>query len=324
MGNPEHLEILRQGVDVWNKWREDNPKLKPNLEKAMLRKMNLKGAYLQKTNLQKTNLRYSDLGDSNISQSDLSKSDLFKSNLRDTDLRATRLCFSNLSNADLRRSLLDGADFSNSFVGWTVFGDVDLGNVVGLDKVHHHGPSTIGLDTVYRSKGKIPPKFLRRAGVLEIFIDFISSFTDKALEYYSCFISYSSKNQDFVERIHADLQNEGVRCWFAPKDLKTGDKIRQRIDESILIHDKLLLVLSEQSINSKWVEKEVETAFEKESPKKTVLFPLRLDNTVMETDQAWAADIRRTRHIGDFTIWKDHNAYKKAFKRLLRDLKAEG
>ena len=52
-------------------------------------------------------------------------------------------------------------------------------------------------------------------------------------------------------------------------------------------------------------------------------FPIRLDDAVMETDQAWAADIRRTRHIGDFRNWKDHDAYQNAFARLLRDLKAE-
>ena len=44
----------------------------------------------------------------------------------------------------------------------------------------------------------------------------------------------------------------------------------------------------------------------------------------METNEAWAADIRRTRHIGDFSRWKDHDAYQSAFERLLRDLKAEG
>jgi len=44
----------------------------------------------------------------------------------------------------------------------------------------------------------------------------------------------------------------------------------------------------------------------------------------MDTDQAWAASLRRTRHIGDFTCWKDHDAFKKAFERLLRDLKSSG
>ena len=76
--------------------------------------------------------------------------------------------------------------------------------------------------------------------------------------------------------------------------------------------------------NSKWVEKEVETAFDKEISGHTVLFPIRLDYAVMETDRAWAADIRRTRHIGDLHHWKDRDAYQKAFDRLLRDLRAEG
>ncbi|MBU2468444.1 MAG: hypothetical protein KKC78_07340, partial [Proteobacteria bacterium] len=55
--------------------------------------------------------------------------------------------------------------------------------------------------------------------------------------------------------------------------------------------------------------------------KKTVLFPIRLDDAVMDTNKAWAAKVRQ-RHIGDFTDWKNHDSYKKAFDRLIRDLKA--
>ena len=164
---------------------------------------------------------------------------------------------------------------------------------------------------------------MRGCGVPDAMIAYIGSLVGKAIEYYSCFISYSSKDQECAERLHADLQAKGVRCWFAPEDLKIGDKFRTRIDEAIRYYDKLLLVLSEHSVNSKWVEKEVETAFDKETPDHTVLFPIRLDDAVMKTDRAWAADIRRTRHIGDFCCWKDHDAYQKAFERLLRDLKAE-
>ena len=46
--------------------------------------------------------------------------------------------------------------------------------------------------------------------------------------------------------------------------MKIGDKIRDRIDQSIRLHDKLLLVLSEHSINSEWVEDEVDAAYEQE------------------------------------------------------------
>jgi len=178
--------------------------------------------------------------------------------------------------------------------------------------------------TLVRS-GPLPEAFLKGCGLSDDFIQQIPFlFWEKAaFEFYSCFISYSTKDKDFAERLHADLQNNGVRCWFAPEDLKIGDKFRQRIDETIRIHDKLLLILSQNSLNSAWVETEVETAFEKERRgSRTVLFPIRLDEQVMETDRAWAADVRRTRHIGDFTHWKHHHRYQQAFQRLLRDLKA--
>lgn len=90
------------------------------------------------------------------------------------------------------------------------------------------------------------------------------------------------------------------------------------------MHDKLLLVLSKHSVQSEWVEKEVETAMEQErKQKRAVLFPVMLDNSVMKIESGGSADIRRSRNIGDFRKWKDHDAYQKAFNRLLRDLKAE-
>jgi hypothetical protein len=48
------------------------------------------------------------------------------------------------------------------------------------------------------------------------------------------------------------------------------------------------------------VEREVELAFERERlpPQMLVLFPIRLDDTVMQTQTAWASDIRRMRFIG--------------------------
>jgi hypothetical protein len=56
--------------------------------------------------------------------------------------------------------------------------------------------------------------------------------------------------------------------------------------------------------------------------KSLVLFPVCSDHAVTDTDAAWAASIRRQRHIGNFSKWKDHDPYQKAFGRLLKDLKA--
>lgn len=243
-------------------------------------------------------------------------------NLGEANLKGAYLGRVDLSGADL-----NGVDLTETVCSDTTFADVSFTQVKGLKTIKHMGPSTIGIDTIYRSGGNIPEAFLRGAGVPDNFIAYIKSLTDQAFEFYSCFICYSSKDQAFAERLHADLQSKGVRCWFAPEDMKIGDKLRSTIDHSIRLHDKLLLILSENSIDSNWVESEVETALEEEKKRQlqqqTVLFPIRLDNTVMETNQAWAATIRRQRHIGDFTDWKEHDSYKRAFDKLLQDLKGK-
>lgn len=209
-------------------------------------------------------------------------------------------------------------------LGGTKFGDSDLSRVKNLKTAKHKGPSTIGIDAIYLSHGKIPDVFLRGAGVPEPFIVQMKALVAAMapIQFYSCFISYSAKDQKFANRLHADLESKNVRCWFAPEDLKTGDEFRMKIDEAIRTYDKLLLVLSENSVKSTWVEKEVETAFEKEKKQgRTVLFPIRLDEAVMGTEETWAADIRRMRHIGDFREWKNHDKYKKSFDRLIQDLR---
>jgi hypothetical protein len=246
---------------------------------------------------------------------------LICASLQDTNFSCADLRETDLSSTDLRN-----ANFAHAKVGWTNFNTVDLSCAKGLETVDHLGPSSIGIDTIYRSEGQIPEGFLRKAGVPETFITYLYALVESMspIDFYTCFISYSSKNQIFAERLYVDLQSRGVRCWFAPEDLKTGDKIRPRIDESIRLYDKLLLVLSEHSVASQWVEQEVETALAKERKEnQTVLFPIRLDKTVMNVEVGWSALIRNTRSIGDFTRWKHHDTYQKALDRLLQDLKAE-
>lgn len=150
------------------------------------------------------------------------------------------------------------------------------------------------------------------------------SLVTNPIQFYSCYMSYSSKDQIFAERLYADMQSKGVRCWFSPEDMKIGANIRNGIDESIRVNDKLLLVLSKTSVKSQSVEQEVETALAKEREQgHTVLFPIRLDDAVMQVSTGWPAYLRNTRNIGNFTHWKDHDSYQKSFDRLLRDLKAD-
>ncbi|MCI0486656.1 MAG: toll/interleukin-1 receptor domain-containing protein [Blastocatellia bacterium] len=305
-----------------------------NLFSANLSYANLRGAHLDDADLSYARLIGADLRailananfiGADLSRANLSGADLIGVKFIGADLSRALLSYADFNRANLSGALLSGTDFNEAAIFYTVFADNDLSQVKGLETVKHIGPSHISIDTIYKSRGEIPEAFLRGCGVPDNFITYMRSLTGKAFEFYSCFISYSSKNHDFAERLYADLQNKGVRCWFAPEDLKIGEKIRVGIDESIRMHDKLLLVLSKHSVESEWVEQEVETALSKErEQKRLVLFPIRLDDSVMKINAGWPALIKNSRNIGDFKKWKDHDAYRQAFERLIRDLKAEG
>jgi hypothetical protein len=200
-----------------------------------------------------------------------------------------------------------------------------LAETKGLESCEHIGPSSIGIDTFLASEGSIPEIFLRGCDVPDQFITYARSLVTNPIEFCSCFISYSSSDQAFAERLHADLLAKNLRCWFAPEDLKIGDRFQERIEESIRLFDKVMIVLSDASMKSRWVEREVNAAREREDcENRTVLFPIRIDDAVMEATQPWAADIRRSRHIGNFNGWKDGDSYQREFERLLRDLEAKG
>jgi hypothetical protein len=168
--------------------------------------------------------------------------------------------------------------------------------------------------------GSLSIAFLRGVGLPDNLIEYLPSLLNAAIQY----ISYSSKDEDFAKRLHADLQNNGVRCWFAPHDMPIGAKIIDALDEAIRLRDKVLLILSEGAIASDWVEGEVTRALDEERTRKqVVLFPVRIDDAVMQTSEGWARLLRGQRNIGDFTAWKEHDRYQKGFERLMRDLRVD-
>jgi hypothetical protein len=338
MADEEHLTILKQGVKVWNAWRNTNTSIRPDLIGASLDGTNLSLANFGGAEYSLTHYAIADggerhLGIGNYAAANLYRANLTKANLRGAVFIGAYLGEANLSGADLTTAWLTGANLAGADLTGatlaeaglfeTVFADANLSNCIGLGSCRHIGPSIIDHRTLQRS-GPLPLAFLRGVGLPDNLIDYLPSLLNQPIQMYSCFISYSSKDEAFAQRLHADLQNKGVRCWFAPEDIKIGDRIADTIDTAIRLRDKLLLVLSETSMTSAWVAKEVHTALvEEEQHGRPVLFPIRVDDAVMDTTEQWAHDIKRTRHIGNFTRWKEHDAYSKALDRLLRDLRVE-
>ena len=247
------------------------------------------------------------------------------------DLSGANLSGANLSGANLRRAflraadlsvaILSGTDFSGSVFSRTILGNTDFSKAVGLRDCMHMSSSTIDFRTLSLSRN-LPDTFLRGCGLPDQLIGYLPSLRGDAIQFYSCFISYSSKDQMFADRLHADLQNAGVRCWFAPHDLPIGAKTWDAIDEAIKLRDKLLVILSEASIGSDWVEDEVTKAYAEERDRKTtVLFPVCLDTVVMTTPEPWARKLRDQRNVGNFEQWENPTKYSASLQRLLRDLK---
>ena len=77
-------------------------------------------------------------------------------------------------------------------------------------------------------------------------------------------IPITRHDQKFAKRLHVDLQAKGVRCCFAPHDIKGGRKIHEQIDDAIRPHDRLMLILSEHSRSSEWVKTEIVKARKRE------------------------------------------------------------
>ena len=373
MADPKHVKILKKGAGAWNKWRDSHAKTRPDLSDAnlsyanlsyanligakltgadlrgadlrgaSLRGANLIGAKLTDANLLivnlcGANLRGANLSNANFSIADLTGAKLIGAKITGADFSGTILTSAiltgaNLSYANLSRAYLSGATFDGAHFHSTVLTDTDLSLAQDLSLAKHEGPSSIGIDTLYRSRGQIPEDFLRGCGVPESFITQAKALigAEEGIQFYSCFISYSTKDDEFARRLHSRLQQANIRVWFAPHDIQGGRKLHEQIDEAIRVYDKLLILLSPNSLQSNWVMTELRKA--RKAERKTgqrKLFPVGLVDypTLQEWEcfdadggQDLAVEVREY-YIPDFTNWKDHDKFEAAFDRLLKDLRA--
>lgn len=321
-------------MKIWNRWQKRHSNIYPDLRNVdlsatqlsfvQLPRADLYAANLRNTLLCNSNLRYTDLSHADLSYANLSHADLSHADLTSANLSDTNLYYANLNDAIFRETVLSNTNLSHALLRNTTFANVDLSTSIGLDTAYHHGSSTIGLDTLSRSKGNISAAFLRGVKVHENMLTSISESGIAAFDYFTCFISYASEDLVFAQKLHDALQREGVWCWFAPYSLRGGDYFRARIDRAIKQCDKLLFIFSQHSLASEWVRYEVELARQKERKHKStgVIVPICLDTTLLDKP-GWAAFISSKRHVRRFENWKQFHAYQQALQLLLLDLQME-
>jgi uncharacterized protein YjbI with pentapeptide repeats len=143
MANPEHLAILKQGVDVWTKWRIDNPKIKPDLSyldfedkifsgvdfsNVALSESKFINSNLVEVNFEGAILNYSNFQGSDLSESRFNESDLCGSNLSRTNLREVNFQGANLKKVDFHKTDLSGIDFIKNDLSGANLNEADLSN----------------------------------------------------------------------------------------------------------------------------------------------------------------------------------------------------
>jgi len=319
MADQEQLEILKQGVKVWNKWRIENPNIEINLSNADLlsanllafnfRDANLIGSSLVGTNLYKTNLRGANLKKANLSNANIIGTYLFNANLNNTKLSNAKIRNTFLVNADLTGAQLDGtvfidtnlnhANLSGVYLDTTLFARVDLSNPYGLEKINHRSSSVISTDTLQLSQGEIPEVFLRGCGLSDWEIESAKLYKpglsnqeinniiykifdlrgSQSLQISPLFISYSHADTPFIEKLEAYLLVKGIRFW---RDIHnaTAGRLEAQIDRAMRQNPSVLLVLSKNSTTSDWVVHEALLARQLEKEiGRDVLCPIALDDS---------------------------------------------
>lgn len=343
MANEEQLAILKQGVEAWNNWRKknENVNVKIDLEGAELGEAELGGADLSDAHLRGAYLRGTRLRGSVLHGANLIDTDLIDTDLIEADLRKADLSVADLRGVDLRGTDLRGAKLNKAIALATKFINLDLSEVIGLEEIEHQFASTIGTDTIQLSKGRIPEAFLRGCGLSDIDIEYSKIYnpdltneeTNKivyqiydlratqAIQINPLFISYSHGDTEFVDRMDKALTEKGVRFWRDIHDLKAG-RIETQIDRAIQQNRIVLLVLSERSLASDWVEHEVRKArtLEKELGR-DVLCPVALDESWKESK--WPERLMEQvmeYNILDFSKWEDKATFDEKFAKLLQGL----
>jgi uncharacterized protein YjbI with pentapeptide repeats len=333
MANEEQLSILKQGVEVWNKWwwEDKASSVEIDLMEADLSGVNLKGATLRRASLTLAHLSGANLNGADLSGADLSFADLSGANLSGSDLNF----------ADLSMSTLIGSDFSNAHVSGTNFVGTNLSQAIGLDDIFHTQSSTIGTSTLVLSRGKIPEVFLRGCGLSDWEIEMTKLYNpelsngernqilykiydlqaNQAIQISPLFISYSHGDHEFVDKMDKCLTEKGIRFWRDIHDLKAG-RIERQIDQAISQDRTVLLVLSENSLQSDWVEHEVRKAREiAKNAGRDTLCPVALDDSWKKSP--WPARVMEQimeYNILDFSEWQDDVKFESMFRKLIDGL----
>jgi len=298
-----------------------------NLDRAVLSDAILTGANLSGANLSRCNLVGADMTGTNLSEANLNGADLVRTNLTNA-----RLCGADLYQSVFNDAALFGADFAGSIIGYTAFQNCDLSAALGLDQIRHDAPSTIGIDTLCRSGGNVPNAFLMDAGVPELVCTFQESLRGTPPVSGDCFISCVTADVAFARRLQVELRELGVRSWLFPEDARgyalverhsTSDQ--EEVERWIRSYDKLMVVFTEQALDSETIRNDIIQAQEKQqSGDRWCLFLVSPDTAIGQSRNRLARSLSAAHVVFDLPGGEPNTEdYRRELSRLAEGLKKD-
>ncbi|MEL6500368.1 MAG: pentapeptide repeat-containing protein, partial [Cyanobacteria bacterium J06623_1] len=106
MANPEHVALVKEGVEVWNSWYEKHRRVVPDFSQANFSNLNLSGINFKKANLERANFSHADLSKAQFVNACLTNSNLLGANLNNANLKGANLDYAILFQALINRHTL--------------------------------------------------------------------------------------------------------------------------------------------------------------------------------------------------------------------------
>ncbi len=323
-----------------------------NMSRAIAPGANMRGADLRNANLAGINLDRATLSEANLSGADLTNANLDRANLDRTNLTGANLTGAsfngaNLSRTNLSEAILNEADFyeaalndvvtadtqfNNCIIGYTVFQNCAMDNALGLDSVRHDAPSTIGLDTLLRSRGVLPRSFMLGSGIPVAVADIQDSVADAPVTTLEAHISCATADVEFARQLESNLRAQGVRSWVFAEGFRGNPLVDRRatsgeeeIERWVRHYDRLIVVCSAASLDSETVRNDITAAQEAEnSSDQWTMFLVDADG-VMGAGRNRAARLLKEDHrFFDLTGQAaDSDEYQAALGELIENLRED-
>ena len=308
-----------------------------DLRNANLAGINLDGATLSEANLSGADLTNANLDRTNLDRANFSGADLTGASFNGANLSRTNLSEATLNEADFYEAVLNDvitgdANFHNCIIGYTVFQNCAMDAALGLDSIRHDAPSTIGLDTLLRSRGALPESFILGSGIPVAVVGIQDSVSDAPVTTLEVHISCANGDIEFARQLEDNLRDQGVRTWVFAEGFRGNPLVDRRassgeeeIERWVRHYDRLIVVCTAAGLDSETVRNDITAAQESENTNdRWTMFLVDADGTMASGRSRAARLLKEDHRVFDLAGQSaGSEEYQTALAELIENLREE-